>query len=256
MDRELQARVFKRSFLLQSCWSFERMQNLGFLYALEPWLERIYTDPDDRAEASLRHLEFFNTQPYMAGLILGVVGGLEERLAKTPEGERPAARARASTIKKTLSSALAAIGDSLFWGSLKPACAALAIASWGLFWTMGLPHPVLAGCVLYLALFNIPVLWARWEGIRLGHAWQERLPLELGRYRWQSLAVGIRTAGLAAAGLCAAAALLVPPWGVFSRWNLAVLAACFALKARGMSAARIYLGLAAAGTALALARPA
>ena len=256
MDRELQVRMFKRSFFMQACWSFERMQNLGFLYALEPWLERIYPDQDDRAAASLRHLEFFNTQPYMAGLVLGVVGGLEERLAKTPAAERAAAQARLSAVKKTLASTLAAVGDSLFWGALKPACAAAAVAAWGLFWTLGLPHPVLAGCGLYLALFNIPVLWVRWEGPRLGHAWQERLPAELARYRWKEAAAALRAAGLALAGLCTAAALLVPPWGAFSPWNLAVLAACFALKARGLSAANLYLGLAAAGTVLALARPA
>ncbi|MBI5242055.1 MAG: PTS system mannose/fructose/sorbose family transporter subunit IID [Elusimicrobia bacterium] len=253
MDRRLQSRIFTRSFLMQACWSFERMQNLGFLFAIEPWLDRIYPEPERRRAAAARHLEFFNTQPYMASWTLGVVGALEERLARSPEQDRPTAEARLGALKKAMASALAAVGDTLFWGALRPACAAVAIAAWGLFWTAGLPHPILAGCLLYLALFNIPALWTRWQGIRLGYLWQESLSAELGRYRWQRAAVWIRIAGLSAAVLTALAALLVPPWGAFSRWSVAVLGACVALKAAGVSAGRIYLGLIALGTVLAAA---
>ena len=114
MDRKLQSRIFGRSLLLQAWWSFRSMQNLGFLFAFEPWLEKIYSDPPTRRAAAARHLEFFNTQPYMSGLILGVVGGLEERLAGMPEQDRRPAEKRLSALKKILAETLAAIGDQVF----------------------------------------------------------------------------------------------------------------------------------------------
>jgi PTS system mannose-specific IID component len=251
MDKKLQARIFSRSFMMQAWWNSESMQNLGFLFAFEPWLRRIYGDPRRRSAAAARHLEFFNTQPYMAGLILGVVGGLEEGLARMPEASRPTAEDRIRALKKIMAETLAAIGDQVFWGALRPACAAAAIAAWWILWTAGLPHPVLAGCLLYLALFNAPALWARWRGIELGYLWQERLAAELARYRWQRAAFWIRIGGLSAVALSVLAALLVPPWGSFSPWNAAVLGGCVALKALGVSAGRVYVGMIALGTVLA-----
>jgi len=256
MERRLRARIFARSLMLQAWWNSENMQNLGFLFAFEPWLERIYGDPGRRSAAAARHLEFFNTQPYMAGLILGVVGALEEELARLPEAGRAAAEGRIRALKKAAAEALGAIGDRLFWGALRPACAAAAIAAWWIFWTAGVPHPLLAGCLLYLALFNASALWVRWQGLRLGYLWKERLPAELARYRWQKAASWIRTAGLCAAVLSALAGLLVPPWGPFSLWNAGVLAGCVALEAFGVPAPRIYLGMIALGSAIAALGPA
>ncbi|MFA6029995.1 MAG: PTS system mannose/fructose/sorbose family transporter subunit IID [Elusimicrobiota bacterium] len=246
MSAGLRRRVFARSLLLQGAWSFERMQNLGFLFALEPALERAHGPR--RAEAAQRHLEYFNTQPYMSGFALGAAAGMEERLSRETDPARAAAAAeRLSAVKRSLASGLAALGDRFFWGSLRPACAAAAVAAWGILWTLDVPFPVLAGCLLYLALFNAAALWTRWEGLRIGFEEQESLPKALGRWPWQSGAAALRTAGLVLVGSTALAALIVPPWGSFTPWNLAVLAACLALKARGICAARIYAGLCALG---------
>ncbi|MGA2090005.1 MAG: PTS system mannose/fructose/sorbose family transporter subunit IID, partial [Endomicrobiales bacterium] len=45
--------VFLRSFALQAVWNFERMQNVGFAYALMPVLNVLYPDPAKRSEALL-----------------------------------------------------------------------------------------------------------------------------------------------------------------------------------------------------------
>ena len=130
MEARLHRSVFARSMLLQACWGFEGMQNLGFLFSLDPWLRRLYPEKKAYREAARRHLEFFNTQPYMAGYVVGVVGALEERRARAAAAERPAIEERIRQLKGAMGSALAAAGDSFFWGALKPAAAVFILLLW------------------------------------------------------------------------------------------------------------------------------
>lgn len=44
-------------------------------------LKKLYTSPEDRAAALERHMEFFNTHPYVAAPIIGVTLALEEERA-------------------------------------------------------------------------------------------------------------------------------------------------------------------------------
>jgi PTS system mannose-specific IID component len=232
--------TFLRSLLLQGLWSFERMQGLGFLFALDPWLRRFYPEPEPQKEALRRHMEYFNTQPHMAGFILGAVVGMEREASLLEGPRREESILRLLSAKRAMASALAAIGDGVFWGVLRPVCLAIAIAAWGLFWTLGMPHPLLVGCLIYLTLFNLPALWARWEGLRLGHSWGERMPQELARLRWRRATRLLRWAGLAAAAAVTVCVLLVPPFGPPGPWNVLWLAGCLLLQWRGLTAARIY----------------
>ena len=54
-----------RSTFLQGSWNYERMQNGGWAYSMIPALKKLYTTKEDRAAALKRHLEFFNTHPYL-----------------------------------------------------------------------------------------------------------------------------------------------------------------------------------------------
>ena len=254
MGRGLHRAVFLRSLLIQGCWSYEGMQNLGFLYGIDPWLRRIYPDPEDYRQAAFRHLEFFNTQPYMAGFALGVIGGFEERRARLPEEQRRAMEGQIVRMKKALGSSLAAIGDTFFWGALKPACAALILLAWLALWSLEARRPVLLGTLLGLASFNAVALWVRWRGIGVGYGTQERLPEEIRRFRWHERVRWVRSAGLAAAIALALAALLVPPQGgTPGWWGPALLAAAAAARASGLSAVRSYALAVALGCAAALA---
>ena len=71
-------RVCWRSTFLQGSWNYERMQNGGYAFALIPAIKKLYKTKEDRAAALKRHLEFFNTHPYIASPILGVSLALEE----------------------------------------------------------------------------------------------------------------------------------------------------------------------------------
>ncbi|HBL17680.1 MAG: hypothetical protein A2X36_07700 [Elusimicrobia bacterium GWA2_69_24] len=255
MRRDLQTSVFVRSMLLQSCWNFSGMQNAGFLYALDPVLRRAYPDPAALRTAERRHLCFFNTNPYMAGFVLGAVGAMEERSAGLPAAERPAAELRIEAVKKMMASSVAALGDALFWGGLKPFCAVAAMLAWLVLWTLETPHALAASAVLYLALYNAPALWLRWRGIAMGYSLQENLPAGFKGLRLQDRTRWIRAAGAAAAVLLVAALILVPPFGGTLGWSgFVVFGTAFGLRAaRQVSMLRLYAGLAALGLAAELA---
>ena len=78
-------KVWWRLTFLQGSWNYERMQNLGWAYALMPAIKKLYTTKEDRAAALERHLEFFNTHPYVAAPIMGVTMALEEERANGAE---------------------------------------------------------------------------------------------------------------------------------------------------------------------------
>ncbi|GAB4266555.1 MAG: hypothetical protein Kow0092_19540 [Deferrisomatales bacterium] len=106
-------RAFGRSLWLQAAWSFRGMQAVGFAYAVDPVLARLYGEGDDRQRARSRHLELFNTHPFLASAILGCVIRLEER------GE-PGADEAVRRVKAALMGPCGAVGDSLYWSGLKP----------------------------------------------------------------------------------------------------------------------------------------
>lgn len=74
-----------RSTFLQGSWNYERMQNGGWCFSMIPAIKKLYKTKEDRAAALKRHLEFFNTHPYVASPILGVTLALEEDRANGTE---------------------------------------------------------------------------------------------------------------------------------------------------------------------------
>ena len=153
--------VWRRQFLLQGCWNYEGMQNVGFAYAILPALREFYAGrPEDALKAVKRHLEFFNTQPAMGAVILGAVVRLEEGAAA---GEADARSI--GTFKVGLMGSLGAIGDAFFWGALRPTASAAGAI-------LALLHPM-AGIVALLALYNATHLLVRFRGFAAGMQGQE-----------------------------------------------------------------------------------
>ncbi len=250
MDKGLQAQVAARGLLLQSCWNYERMQNIGFAFAMEPWLRRIAGGDDPRLRKALsRHLEFFNTQPYMASFVCGVVGRLEEELAGQ---EEPSRIHRVASLKGAFGAALAGIGDALFWGALRPCCAALAVGTWLFLWASGQSHAALWAALVYLAAYNLPALWVRWHGVSFGYRWGEATSSELKRFQWQARIKNIRWIGFILALGLTAYSLAVPGWGPGQFWiNASILAAALLARALGLATPRIYAYSIAAWTVVA-----
>ena len=80
-------KVFLNSFFIQSAWSFEKMQGLGFAAAMAPAIKDIYKDREQACAAIRRHMVFYNAHPYMASPILGAAIKMEEEVR---EGRRDA----------------------------------------------------------------------------------------------------------------------------------------------------------------------
>lgn len=149
-------RTLFRTFLIQASWNFERMHNLGVLYALSPALRFLYKGKELKS-AYQRHINYFNTHPFMSAPVLGATLAQEEIRAKGEE-----ATFSVEDFKGMIMAPYAAIGDALFWGGVRPiaACTALFFAVKG---SMLAP-------VIFLALFNLPHLMMRFWGFFRGYA--------------------------------------------------------------------------------------
>lgn len=144
--REIDARdlfgVFRRALLIQASWSYERMQTLGFAFAIEPVLRKLYPDQAEYEDRLRIHLEYFNTQPYLASFILGAAVRVEEERANNRN-----VNGDVSSLKAALTAPLGALGDTFFWGALKPFAAVVAVAllMTGHWWAP----------VLFLVFYNV-----------------------------------------------------------------------------------------------------
>lgn len=133
------------------------MQAMGFAFAMMPALRKICKDKGEFLKAVKRHMEFFNTHPYMASLIIGTSIKLEEDIK---DGIMPAEAV--SQFKKSLMGPYGAIGDMYYWGSIKPMAALsgviLAFLSVGIW-----------ASAAFLIIYNIMHLWMRFKGVSLGY---------------------------------------------------------------------------------------
>ena len=113
--------VWLRSTFLQGSWNYERMQNGGWAFAMIPAIKRLYKTKEERSAALKRHLEFFNTHPYVASPILGVTLALEEERSNGTEVDDITIQG----VKVSMMGPLAGIGDPVFWFTVRPILGAL-----------------------------------------------------------------------------------------------------------------------------------
>ena len=113
--------VWWRHQFLQGSWNYERMQNGGWCYAMIPAIKALYKDKEEQAAALKRHLEFYNTQPFVSAPIIGVTLALEEERANGIEIEDQAIQG----VKVGMMGPLAGVGDPVFWFTIRPILGAL-----------------------------------------------------------------------------------------------------------------------------------
>ena len=139
-----------RSQFLQGSWNYERMQNVGWAYSMIPAIKKLYKSKEDRALALQRHLEFFNTHPYVASPILGVTLALEEERANGAPIDDTAIQG----VKIGMMGPLAGIGDPVFWFTIRPILGALGASL------------AISGNILGPILFFV-----LWNSIRMAFLW-------------------------------------------------------------------------------------
>lgn len=110
-----------RSTFIQGSWNYERMQNGGWAFSMIPAIKKLYKTKEERSAALKRHLEFFNTHPYIASPILGVTLALEEERANGAPVDDVAIQG----VKVGMMGPLAGVGDPVFWFTVRPMLGAL-----------------------------------------------------------------------------------------------------------------------------------
>lgn len=153
LDRLTLMKIYVRLLFIQGLLNHKGMQNLGFANA-------IAASPLGRKgpELSKYHLGFFNCNPNFTPLVLGGVLRLEEeRRAGKPLNDKDI-----EYFKRTISSPLAAMGDMLFLGSIKP----LALT----FACIFAIYKSVIGLLAVFVLYNLIVVSCRLWGVCFGYA--------------------------------------------------------------------------------------
>lgn len=176
--------VWLRSTFLQGSWNYERMQNGGWAFAMIPAIKKLYKTKEERADALKRHLEFFNTHPYVASPIIGVTLALEEERANGA----PIDDITIQGVKVGMMGPLAGIGDPVFWFTVKPILGALAAS-------LAMSGNIL-GPFIYFFAWNIIRMAFMWYTQEFGYKAGSRITEDLSGGILQDITKGASILGM------------------------------------------------------------
>jgi PTS system mannose-specific IID component len=155
-------RAFWRwTFFSHANYNYERLEATGLVHSYKHVIKKLYgDDPEEYKACILRHMQFFNTEPHIGGVIPGIVLAMEEQRANGA----PITDEAINGVKTGLMGPFAGIGDTLWQGTLTPILLAFGIS-------LGAQGNLL-GPIAYTALmFGImfPVAYICWmQGYKLG----------------------------------------------------------------------------------------
>ena len=153
---------FKWFIFSHCCINYERFESLGFTNAISHILAKLYPSKEDLSEALERHQEFFNTEPYIGIVIMGISVAMEEQRAKDGSVSGEAITA----VKTGLMGPLAGIGDTLNQAIIYPILLAFSVAL-VLENNLGVAGVVIY-CVLVVAAMAAQSIYFVNYGYRLG----------------------------------------------------------------------------------------
>ncbi len=233
MEKTTLFSIFMRSLIIQVSFNFRRMQNLGFAFAMFPFIAKQQKNQSETDVFLARHLQMFNTHPYLVSSVIGSVVRIEAE-ASNPES--------AGDLKKALMGPYAAIGDSFFWGALRSLSAVGAVI-------LALAGTLLAP-LAFLLLYIPAQLWVRVKGFLEGYRHGRRgidfiraldLPKESVRLRYLLL---IMIGCLAAVAIDATGRSWNPPPEMpGGAVGLGVILVAFAGGRQGISSVKILYGM-------------
>ena len=157
LSKEARKKVWWRHQFLQGSWNYERMQNGGWAYSIIPAIKELYTEKEDQVEALKRHLEFYNTHPYVSSPVMGVTLAMEEERAAGTHIDDAAIQG----VKVGMMGPLAGVGDPVFWFTLRPILGALG-ASFALSGSI-------VGPLLFFVLWNVIRMVFEWKTQEMGY---------------------------------------------------------------------------------------
>ncbi|MBD5532156.1 MAG: PTS system mannose/fructose/sorbose family transporter subunit IID [Lachnospiraceae bacterium] len=166
MEKKLSKKALLKSFHNWyyghlTCFSQEHMQTFGYLCAMLPLVEELYQDEDEKANAMNTYTAFFNTEPQLGTVIVGMTAGLEEARAN---GADDVDDETINSLRAGLMGPVAGIGDSLVVGTVIPILLGIALG----MSTGGSP----LGAIFYIIVWNLFAYFGMrflyFKGYRLG----------------------------------------------------------------------------------------
>ncbi|WP_367300860.1 PTS system mannose/fructose/sorbose family transporter subunit IID [Leuconostoc carnosum] len=104
-------------------FSQEHMQTFGYLTSMLPIVEELYDNKEDQEKAMKTYTAFFNTEPQLGSVIVGVTASLEEARANHGGVDD----VTINGLRAGLMGPIAGIGDSLVVGTLIPVILGIAL---------------------------------------------------------------------------------------------------------------------------------
>ncbi|MDN7146244.1 PTS system mannose/fructose/sorbose family transporter subunit IID [Liquorilactobacillus mali] len=117
LDNKTLLKSFHRWFWgALTCFSQEHMQTFGYMASMLPILKKLYPNHEDQVKAIKAYTAFFNTNPMLGTVIVGITASMEQARAngKEIDGET------INDMRAGLMGPIAGIGDSLIDGTLIP----------------------------------------------------------------------------------------------------------------------------------------
>ncbi|KXU46889.1 PTS system mannose/fructose/sorbose family IID component [Candidatus Stoquefichus sp. KLE1796] len=149
MDKKLSKKTLTKSFHNWyygnlTCFSQEHMQTFGYLCSMLPIVEELYQDKESQSKSMKTYTAFFNTEPQVGSVIVGMTAGLEEARAN---GAQDVDDETINGLRAGLMGPLAGIGDSLVVGTIIPILLGVAMG----MSTGGSP----LGAIFYIVVWNL-----------------------------------------------------------------------------------------------------
>ena len=176
--------IWWRSTFIQGSWNYERMQNGGWAFSLIPAIKKLYKTKEERSAALTRHLEFFNTHPYVASPIIGVTLALEEDRANGAQVDDVTIQG----VKVGMMGPLAGIGDPVFWFTVRPILGALGAS-------LAMAGNILGPIIFFLG-WNIIRMAFTWYTQELGYKAGSRITEDLSGNLLQDITKGASILGM------------------------------------------------------------
>lgn len=127
-----------------TCFSQEHMQTFGYLCSMLPVVEELYDTKEEQEEAMKTYTAFFNTEPQIGAVVVGITAGLEEARANDADDVDDET---INGLRAGLMGPLAGIGDSLVVGTVIPILLGIA---------MGLSRGgSVIGPIFYIIVWNL-----------------------------------------------------------------------------------------------------
>ncbi|MDL2316865.1 PTS system mannose/fructose/sorbose family transporter subunit IID [Desulfovibrio sp. OttesenSCG-928-A18] len=104
---------FFRSYFIGAAYNPRGLQNIGFCYAIEPALAKIYGPGPALREARLRYVDRYNCHPFFTPMLLGIFLRMELDIVQGGQN-----KCFLESLKDTTANTLSGIGDSVFNGTL------------------------------------------------------------------------------------------------------------------------------------------